>query len=58
MDDFSALKFCGALFEIMNMDDTVRDMVMGSQVGFVARGEHALKGIEGEWRLYAVDGAG
>ena len=33
---------------------TVRDLVAGSGIGLDDRGEHALKGVAGEWRLYAV----
>ncbi|MCI4360873.1 MAG: adenylate/guanylate cyclase domain-containing protein, partial [Thermoplasmata archaeon] len=33
---------------------TVRDLVVGSDLRFLDRGIHALKGIPGEWRLYAV----
>jgi pimeloyl-ACP methyl ester carboxylesterase len=33
---------------------TVRDLVVGSGLGFEDRGEHALKGVEGAWRLYAL----
>lgn len=33
---------------------TVRDLVLGSQLSFEDRGRHALKGIDGEWELYAV----
>jgi class 3 adenylate cyclase len=33
---------------------TVRDLVVGSEFTFTDRGEHALKGIDGEWRLFAV----
>ena len=37
---------------------TVKDLVAGSGLGFVDRGVHALKGIPGEWRLFAAsDGA-
>ena len=36
---------------------TVRDLVTGSGITFEDRGEHQLKGIPGEWRLYAVDSA-
>lgn len=32
----------------------VKDLVVGSQLGFVERGEHELKGVPGRWRLYAV----
>jgi class 3 adenylate cyclase len=33
---------------------TVRDLVAGSDVQFEDRGSHALKGISGEWQLFAV----
>jgi class 3 adenylate cyclase len=33
---------------------TVRDLVAGSGIGLDDRGEHSLKGVSGEWRLYAV----
>ena len=33
---------------------TVKDLVVGSGIEFDDRGEHALKGVPGEWRLYAV----
>jgi pimeloyl-ACP methyl ester carboxylesterase len=33
---------------------TVRDLVAGSGLEFEDRGSHALKGVPGEWRLYAV----
>ncbi len=32
---------------------TVRDLVAGSGLEFDDRGEHRLKGLPGEWRLYA-----
>ncbi|MFO1304843.1 MAG: alpha/beta fold hydrolase [Burkholderiales bacterium] len=34
---------------------TVRDLVAGSGLEFTARGEFALKGIEGSWPLFTVD---
>ena len=34
------------------------DLVVGSGIAFVDRGTHALKGVPGEWQLYAVDGVG
>lgn len=34
---------------------TVKDLVAGSGIGFADRGEHVLKGIPDEWRLFAVD---
>ena len=33
---------------------TVREMLLGSELRVVQRGEHSLKGIEGSWRLYGV----
>ncbi|HVE67311.1 MAG TPA: adenylate/guanylate cyclase domain-containing protein [Solirubrobacteraceae bacterium] len=35
---------------------TVKDLVAGSGIPFEDRGEHALKGIPDEWRLYAASG--
>ena len=35
---------------------TVRDLVVGSGLEFAARGSHALKGVPGEWPLFAVIG--
>lgn len=34
---------------------TVKDLVAGSGLRFLDRGIHALKGVPGEWRLFAVD---
>ncbi|HEX4747268.1 MAG TPA: adenylate/guanylate cyclase domain-containing protein [Gaiellaceae bacterium] len=36
------------------VSQTVKDLVAGSGLAFEDRGEHALKGIEGTWRLYRV----
>ena len=36
------------------VSNTVRDLVAGSGIQFSDRGPHALKGIPGEWRLFAV----
>ena len=36
------------------VSQTVRDLLAGSGIGFVDRGAHELKGVAGEWRLYAV----
>ncbi|HWK18133.1 MAG TPA: adenylate/guanylate cyclase domain-containing protein [Solirubrobacteraceae bacterium] len=33
---------------------TVKDLVVGSGIGFEDRGEHELKGVPGRWRLFAV----
>ncbi|HEY4398016.1 MAG TPA: adenylate/guanylate cyclase domain-containing protein, partial [Acidimicrobiia bacterium] len=35
---------------------TVVDLVAGSGLEFSDRGEHALKGVPGEWQLFAVEG--
>jgi class 3 adenylate cyclase len=36
------------------VSSTVKDLVAGSNIGFEERGIHKLKGVPGEWRLYAV----
>ena len=36
------------------VSSTVRDIVTGSRRRFADRGESALKGVPGEWRLYAL----
>ena len=36
------------------VSSTVRDLVVGSAIEFTERGEHALKGVPGTWRLFAV----
>lgn len=33
---------------------TVKDLVAGSGIDFEDRGEQTLKGVPGEWHLYAV----
>jgi class 3 adenylate cyclase len=38
------------------VSSTVRDLVAGSGIEFADLGARALKGIPGEWRLYAVRG--
>jgi class 3 adenylate cyclase len=35
---------------------TLTDLVVGSGITFEDRGEHALKGLPGEWRLFRVTG--
>ena len=34
---------------------TVRDLVAGSGLRFADRGLHALKGVPGDWHLFAVE---
>jgi class 3 adenylate cyclase len=36
------------------VSQTVKDLVAGSGIEFEERGSHGLKGLPGEWRLYAV----
>jgi class 3 adenylate cyclase len=36
------------------VSSTVRDLVVGSGIGFESRGSHDLKGVPGEWALYEV----
>ncbi len=36
------------------VSSTLRDLVIGSGLEFDDRGAHALKGVPGEWRLFAV----
>ena len=36
------------------VSSTVRDLVVGSGLGFDDRGTHSLKGVPGEWQLLAV----
>jgi hypothetical protein len=36
------------------MSSTLRDLVIGSGLEFEDRGAHGLKGVPGEWRLFAV----
>jgi len=40
--------------EVM-VSDTVKQLLAGSDVAFEARGVHPLKGVPGEWALYAAD---
>jgi class 3 adenylate cyclase len=37
------------------VSSTVKDLFAGSGVTFEDRGTHELRGIPGEWRLYAVE---
>ena len=36
------------------VSSTVKDLVVGSGIGFTERGSHELRGIPGEWRLFAA----
>lgn len=35
------------------VSSTVKDLVVGSGLEFIDRGEHDLRGLEGQWRLFA-----
>jgi class 3 adenylate cyclase len=39
------------------VSSTLRDLVIGSGLEFEDRGNHELKGVPGEWRLFAVASA-
>jgi|SRR5215813_6200713 len=39
------------------VSSTVKDLVAGSGLGFEDRGAHTLKGVPGQWHLYAVASA-
>jgi class 3 adenylate cyclase len=38
------------------VSSTVKDLVAGSGLAFEDRGTHALKGVPGEWRVFAASG--
>jgi class 3 adenylate cyclase len=40
------------------VSSTVKDLVVGSNIQFVDRGEHELKGVPDRWRLYVVSDNG
>lgn len=44
----------GAQVGEVRVSSTVRDLVVGSDLAFADRGLHTLKGVPGEWRLFAV----
>ncbi len=37
------------------VSSTVKDLVVGSGISFTDRGAQQLKGVPGEWRVFAVD---
>jgi class 3 adenylate cyclase len=39
------------------VSSTVKDLVAGSGLRFQDRGAHSLRGVPGEWRLFALEGA-
>jgi len=38
------------------VSSTVKDLVAGSGLRFADRGTQPLRGVPGEWRLFAVEG--
>jgi class 3 adenylate cyclase len=36
------------------VSSTIKDLVVGSGIEFDDRGQHALKGVPGSWRLFSV----
>ena len=36
------------------VSSTVRDLVIGSELSFEDRGRHELKGVPGDWQVFAV----
>jgi class 3 adenylate cyclase len=37
------------------VSSTVKELMAGSDLTFLDRGEHELKGVPGTWRLYVVE---
>lgn len=50
----------GALAEAgeVLVSSTVKDLVVGSAIEFEPRGSRPLKGVPGEWNLFAATGTG
>jgi hypothetical protein len=46
-----------AVAEEILVSQTVKGLVAGSGLGFAPRGAHTLKGIPGDWLLFAVTSA-
>jgi class 3 adenylate cyclase len=40
----------------ITVTSTVKDLVVGSGIGFEDRGTYSLKGLDEPWRLFAVTG--
>jgi len=43
-----------AISDEVLVSSTVKDLVVGSGITFEDRGTHALRGVPGEWHLFAV----
>jgi len=46
---------CAQANEVL-VTSTVQTLVLGSGISFADRGRHSLKGVPGEWQLFAVEG--
>ena len=44
----------GGSIGVRLVSGTVRDLIAGSGIDLAERGVHRLKGVPGEWRVYAV----
>jgi class 3 adenylate cyclase len=51
----SRIQACATGREVL-VSQTVRDLVVGSPLRFEDRGPHPLKGVPGDWRLFAYQG--
>jgi class 3 adenylate cyclase len=40
------------------VSNTVKDLVVGSNVTFAGRGAHDLRGVPGRWSVFAVESVG
>jgi hypothetical protein len=45
----------GGIASTVLVSRTVKDLVAGSGLRFVDRGSETLKGVPGEWQIYAVE---
>jgi class 3 adenylate cyclase len=52
-----AARVCAlAVSQEILVSSTVKDLVVGSDIEFIERGEHELKGVPETWKLFAVKG--
>jgi class 3 adenylate cyclase len=52
-----AARVCAlAVSQEILVSSTVKDLVVGSGIEFIERGEHELKGVPGTWKVFAVKG--
>jgi len=53
VDALVALRSIALPSEVL-VSQTVKDLTVGADLVFESRGTHALKGVPGEWHVYAV----